>query len=206
MAYTSKNPKFDSTIFTDIGAGTPTNPAAGSHKLIDRSGTLFLRDSTGTEVSFGNTPATATTYGTVKGGVVPGQVSGSAVAAGYIGEILSTASVDNVTLSVGSYINITAPLSVTAGIWMLYGVVTDDGRGSGALGADFALSANSAAITGCTKGLDWIFQASNAGSSYIGATIVKYLNISSPTTYYLVGRANGSAHHIEATMFAVRIA
>lgn len=56
MAYTSKNPKFDSTVFTDIGAGTPVNPAAGSVKLLVRSGAFYVRDSAGSEVTIANPP------------------------------------------------------------------------------------------------------------------------------------------------------
>lgn len=49
MAYTPKNPRFDSTIFTDQGVAAVTNPASGSHKLIDRSGAFYVRDSSGIE-------------------------------------------------------------------------------------------------------------------------------------------------------------
>lgn len=53
MAYIGKNPRFDSTILTDITTTTPVNPASNSHKLINRNGSLFLRDSSGGESQVG---------------------------------------------------------------------------------------------------------------------------------------------------------
>lgn len=50
MAYVGKNPKFDGLILTDLVAATPGNPAAGSSKLINRNGSLYIRNSAGSEV------------------------------------------------------------------------------------------------------------------------------------------------------------
>lgn len=49
MAYVSRQPRFDSTILTDQLAGSVSNPAAGSDKIINRSGVLYVKDSSGTE-------------------------------------------------------------------------------------------------------------------------------------------------------------
>jgi hypothetical protein len=54
MAYLGKNPKFDSVIVKDIDLTTPENPAAGSHKIINRDGSLYLRDSSGVESPIGS--------------------------------------------------------------------------------------------------------------------------------------------------------
>ncbi len=53
MAFTSKNPKFDSTVLTDIAATTPSNPAASSNKIVNRNGVLYIRDSAGNETPVG---------------------------------------------------------------------------------------------------------------------------------------------------------
>lgn len=53
MAFTGKNPRFTSTIYTDALATTPSSPPSGSHKLIDRNGQLFLMDSAGAETPVG---------------------------------------------------------------------------------------------------------------------------------------------------------
>lgn len=61
MAYHGKNPKFDGVILDDVEAGTPANPAAGSHKVINRGGILYTLNSSGTEVpmSAGNVAQSA---------------------------------------------------------------------------------------------------------------------------------------------------
>ncbi len=54
MSYTPANPKFSSTILTDQVAAAVPAPKAGSHKVIDRNGALFLVDSTGSETPIGS--------------------------------------------------------------------------------------------------------------------------------------------------------
>lgn len=49
MSYTSRNPQFASTVLDDITTDTPTNPIAGKHKIVDRNGVLYIRDSAGNE-------------------------------------------------------------------------------------------------------------------------------------------------------------
>jgi hypothetical protein len=53
MSYTGQNPKFRSTILTDIGLASIPNPAAGSHRIINRGGTLQVQDDTGLETAIG---------------------------------------------------------------------------------------------------------------------------------------------------------
>lgn len=50
MSYTGKNPKFDSTILKDEGVSAVGNPAASSHKIVNRSGKLWTKNSTGQEL------------------------------------------------------------------------------------------------------------------------------------------------------------
>ncbi len=54
MSYVSKNPRFDSTIFTDQGVSSVQNPQSGSHKLVNRAGTYYVRDSSGAESPLGS--------------------------------------------------------------------------------------------------------------------------------------------------------
>ena len=56
MSYIGKNPKFDSTILKDQAADSVANPAAGSDKLVNRNGSLFVKDSSGTEVELAELP------------------------------------------------------------------------------------------------------------------------------------------------------
>lgn len=54
MSYHSKNPRFNSTILSDIDQTVIDNPQAGSHKLVNRAGTILVKDSTGAEVQLGS--------------------------------------------------------------------------------------------------------------------------------------------------------
>jgi len=53
MSFTGQNPRFRSTILTDIGLASIANPAAGTHRLINRGGTFQVQDSTGLETAIG---------------------------------------------------------------------------------------------------------------------------------------------------------
>lgn len=68
MSFPGKDPRFNSTILTDIGVGVPANPAAGSHKIVDRSGILYLRDSAGAETQVGGSFKYTANMRAVEGG------------------------------------------------------------------------------------------------------------------------------------------
>lgn len=53
MSYIGKNPKFNSTVLTDVGLAAVDSPASGSHKLVNRGGTVKVLDSAGSESSLG---------------------------------------------------------------------------------------------------------------------------------------------------------
>jgi hypothetical protein len=53
MSFTGQNPRFRSTILTDIGVASIANPAAGTHRIINRGGTLQVQDDTGLETAIG---------------------------------------------------------------------------------------------------------------------------------------------------------
>jgi hypothetical protein len=53
MAFTGNNPRFNSTILTDIGLASVSNPPSGAHKLINRGGTFQVKDSSGLETAIG---------------------------------------------------------------------------------------------------------------------------------------------------------
>lgn len=54
MSYSSKNPRFSSTILTDQAATSVTSPKSGSYKIVNRNGSLFQVDSSGNEVPVGS--------------------------------------------------------------------------------------------------------------------------------------------------------
>jgi hypothetical protein len=49
----SRNPQLASVVLDDITTTTPGNPPTGKHKVVDRNGTFFIRDSSGAEVAIG---------------------------------------------------------------------------------------------------------------------------------------------------------
>lgn len=55
MTYMSRNPQLASVVLDDITTTTPGNPPSGKHKLVDRNGTMFIRDASGAEVALGTT-------------------------------------------------------------------------------------------------------------------------------------------------------
>ena len=58
MSYVSKNPRFNSQILTDQGTNSVDDPASGSHKIVNRNGLLYMRDSSGNETAIGSAGAT----------------------------------------------------------------------------------------------------------------------------------------------------
>jgi len=58
MSYVSKNPRFNSQILTDQGTSSVDDPASGSHKVVNRNGLLYMRDSSGNETAIGSAGST----------------------------------------------------------------------------------------------------------------------------------------------------
>jgi hypothetical protein len=54
MAYVGKNPRFDSEILTDQTSSSVDSPASGSHKVVNRNGKLFMKNSAGGESEVGS--------------------------------------------------------------------------------------------------------------------------------------------------------
>ena len=53
MSYAGKNPKFRSVVFPDEGSTSLSNAPTGGHRLINRNGKLWLKDSSGNESQLG---------------------------------------------------------------------------------------------------------------------------------------------------------
>ena len=79
MSYHSKNPRFSSTILTDQGGDSVDNPASGSHKLVNRLGEFYIRDSGGGETPLGAAASSTATIDAAAGasGVTLGSVDES---------------------------------------------------------------------------------------------------------------------------------
>ena len=142
---------------------------------------------------------------------IPGRTSGSSVASGEIGQQLTLVNSTSLTFSTAS--NSTANISsfsVPAGVWLLSATVYAGAIPSTRTGIFFSTTsgANATAanfIAGGAGGL------SGSGSGSDGATSTRpvYLNLSTATTYYLIGYSYGGSVNFTvsaAEITAVRIA
>lgn len=204
------------TLTTPVIAAINTGSTTFTLPAVDGANTNILQTNGSGVLTFvpnpGATQATATTLGAVKGGTVPGQVSGAAVAAGYIGEKIS-ASAASQSITNTTY---TTPctVAVTAGIWRIkaymyqagtalmtsirLGISTDSGAGS------FSDASSSSSPTASNNTFVYINAAGGDWSTMIELTV----NVSTTINYYcktFVLGANSSAgtgSYIEAIRIA----
>lgn len=205
----------------------PKDTTSNINALTRKKGTLVY-DSSTDEVKFDNgstltafasqSAATATAYGVVKGGKVPGDTTGSAISTGYIGEVVSaTLSTGNQTMPTGSATDVTnSSISLTAGVWQLHVYCAGEvigGAGDGA-GSVFVADSSNTVLPGGK-----IFIAQPNGVYIYGKifnTVIAPITISSTTSYKLRifrDTANGTAtfYHTsvsagDSKFYAVRIA
>ncbi len=90
-------------VLTDHSAETVPNPPAGAHSVVNRNGSLYLRDPSGTEVAVGGGGGGA---GTVisPGGTISGTYTGEVVSTGDINVTGNTTIYGNVSVG-GNFIN-----------------------------------------------------------------------------------------------------
>lgn len=116
MSFIGKDPRVNSVITTDIGAGTPSNPAAGSFKTVDRGGFLYNRSSAGSETAVTPEVTQAATGLVLSAGQLKGTNTNDDAASGYVGESLIQSFLN---FSAGASDVYTDPVSLglTAGDW-----------------------------------------------------------------------------------------
>lgn len=107
MSFVGKSPKFESVIYKDQAAGSVPNPAAGSHKLINRNGALVVRNSGGSESTIPFQSAVDAKQDdviTTRGDIVYGNASGNAARLGLgpNGQVLGSNGTDLVWTTSGS--------------------------------------------------------------------------------------------------------
>lgn len=145
-------------------------------------------------------------------GPFAGQVSGSAVAAGNIGEKIASGAISTTAVASTTYVDVTgASITLSAGVWMIYAnfLLRVDQSGGGTIACGIYNSANT-------------FQGGNAtlkaaDSEKSGKHINHMVNISSSTTYKLRIASSGATSSLEvadqtaandaaSAFYAVRIA
>lgn len=161
---------------------------------------------------YGPTYSPGVTGGILPSAGVPGATAGSAVSAGYVGEVLSATNLGqgvNVTtsgLALGS-------INLTAGNWLLIATVMYS-AGASTTNTAWYLATSTTANTGGfagTRGLDWLesFIINSTNGFAAPITLIKSVNVSTTTTYYINAQTNvasAGASTIEGAAIAVRIA
>lgn len=221
-----------SQVFTnkDIDGGTASNtsritvPKAATatlNALTRKAGTLVFDTTTsefkgddGTTLNAfsAQVQATASTLGVVQGGTVPGQTSGATIAAGYVGEKITTSALSTTAVASTTLVDVTgSSIALTAGVWKIVwsGLLRVDQSGGGAIVCMVTDSSNTfVGAVARLKSFDG-GQATMTGETYV--------NISSSTTYKLRIASSGSTSSFEVadqtvandaaySFYAIRIA
>lgn len=173
-------------------AGALTAKVIASASIVaDR---IFTVPEAGTDASFVMTAGTQTISGAktfdTAGNAIKGTTSGSAIAAGYIGETKTEHNGPIDLTTSGSSYNV-ASISVTTGEWAISAHCVITGA-AGLAACQICISTTTASFSGTTLGkdrMDWVGHASaNTG----GAISPRTITLSGTTTYYLVASANGA--------------
>ena len=147
---------------------------------------------------------------------IVGDTTGTAVPAGYIGEVLSASRAYAwVSLTSGVALNVLAsPLSLTAGVWCITGAVGLDGSGNTtafqiACSKTSATIPATAAFTIPVAGEVWVNQTTTSPTAQNPTQILPAVtvSISSTTSFYLVAKCTVSgATTVFGSLSAIRIA
>lgn len=134
---------------------------------------------------------------------VVGDVSGTTVPSGYIGEKLS-----HIPSALTGSTSLTqwATVTLTAGMWLIIGTASTDGAAGGNY-IDLNINTTTASLSGTTIGLDRAFIGVNATNGTGASSLVITKQVSSSTPIYLNGKTDHTAGSgIGVSLVAVRIA
>jgi len=152
----------------------------------DTSGTITLAAPAVAGTTTLTLPATSGTVLTSASQLVgTGTTTNDSAAAGYVGEYVDSLVV---TASVGTTATTLTSISLTAGDWDLSGCVSLNGA-NGVTGLRAAINTTTNSTSGTSYGKNLIDAPSSTFSGGVGAaTLPRFrVNISSTTTYYLIG-------------------
>lgn len=149
--------------------------------------------------------ATATAYGRVKGGEVPGNNTGASIAAGKLGETVIANTAGGSLSSTSNFVNIQS-ISLNKGRWSITSIVDQDNAASNT-GHTQAISVNSGnTTTDQVRGVNQVAFSCAANTS-CGGSIPNYiLDVTADNTIvYQKARAAGAVTTCAASLRAVRI-
>jgi len=165
-----------------------------------------------------NAPAVGTSFPlTVQASAVQGRVDGAAASAGYIGESLSQsrAYASQISVSTGVDTNVTAtPLTLTPGSWLISGVVHLETSSAQVTDFRAGISTTSAtlpSVYGTPSGnqVAYRYFLNNYTGAFTASISSYVVNVSTPTTFYLIGRptwSTGVNSFLDGYIQAIRIA
>lgn len=146
-----------------------------------------------------------TSNGLVSLNGVPGNTTGTAIASGYVGQIIDSGSQTGITVTSGAYVTV-AQITLTAGVWDVKGFVT-----CAIPGAATGIYGGLASATNSNTGWSYGFNAASgpvttAAGGSVG--VASYYNVSTNTNVYLTSITAGgtSTNGVDARVYAVRIA
>lgn len=145
-----------------------------------------------------------TSAGAVSSSGLTGYTGGSAIAAGYVGQV-TTSTVTAQTFN-AAVTGVTS-LGIPAGVWLVSAVVSISGNQANNY-LEIGISTTTGSFSGLTESLNLARGAIGATNNTGGAVVPAYvISISGTTTYYLnVSLSNNSVTGCNATLQAVRIA
>lgn len=196
----------DGVFATPTGSGDVVGPASAvDDNIVTFDGTTgkLIQDS-GIPITRLN-QATTSALGTVTGGTLPGDTSGNAIAAGYIGEIFSSVVTNVGGINTGGYSTVTS-ITVTAGVWDLNCVVFIPSTASLTgiyYGVATATNSNTGHVLGDTATGGGTISGQDTGGALAGIRKI----VTSSTTYYLTVRPFGTniTAGFNARLSAVRV-
>jgi hypothetical protein len=155
----------------------------------------------GVNLAQGNFP------GFYQAGFAPGLTTGATIGAGYVGERIST-SPSNVTLTTANVVYNAATLSLTAGVWMVFGKVSFGTAGTTQVQCIAGISETSATLANTHIVIDNSTGIANARHLHPAPY---YVNTNASKTMYLLARSDftgtaPSTDGVSTLFYAVRIA
>lgn len=160
------------------------------------------KSSAGAAVGFGIVQP-GTSAGLVSASGLPGNTTGNAIAAGYVGEKLETTSSET-SATPGSFFANDGKL-LTKGVWLV--IARANTTASGTLTSNKAFRLGISTATGSITGNAVNIHLNDVAYGF-GAEVLQYLNLAADTTYYAVGLINGGTGTctMDMTIQAIRIA
>lgn len=175
-----------------LTTGATYGSAGGSWADLGGYKWRLVKATAGQAVGFGL--ATSSQSGLYQAGQAPGIITGVAASTGNVGEVLEATSTSTVNFAASGTWDDSGTVSLTAGRWMINGIMNmGDGTATG-ITAHLGISTTSGnSATGLTLGQNYISFSPVSGANFSGAITPYVVNIAATTSYYLKRKATYSA-------------